>query len=92
MSDIDRSRVDAVRLVAMLGYVWDREERAWRHPAQGTARDLSEAFIQAADAMHGELVGQIEDLGGAPEDMSTHETLERTGTLIEAYEAARPNQ
>ena len=91
MGDIDRSRIEAVRLVAKLGYVWDRDERTWRHPAQGTARDLSEAFIQAADAMHGELVGQLEDLGGAPEDTATDETLERLGTLIEAYEAARPD-
>jgi hypothetical protein len=92
MSDIDRSRIEAVRLVAKLGYIWDRDSRTWRHPAQGTARDLSEAFIQAADAMHGELVGQLEDMTGAPDDMSTDETLQRLGTLIEAYEAARPER
>lgn len=41
--------------------------------------------------MHGELVGQLEDMTSAPEDMSTDETLERLGTLIEAYETARPD-
>ena len=55
MSDVDRSRIEAVRLVQELGYVWDGDKRAWRHPALGTAAGLSAAFIRAADEMHGEL-------------------------------------
>ena len=42
--------------------------------------------------MHGELVGQLEDLAAAPEDMATDETLQRLHTLIGDYEAARPER
>ena len=92
MSDIDRSRIEAVRLVQELGYLWDRDKRAWQQPTQEAASGLSAAFIHAADAMHGEFVGQIEDMAGTPEDMATDETLQRLGTLIQDYEAARPER
>jgi hypothetical protein len=90
MSDIDRARIAAVSLVARLGYVWDRDSREWRQPTIGGPEGVPPTFIAAADAMHGELVGQMKDLAGAPEGKDVEETMERLGDLVEAYEAARP--
>lgn len=92
MSDVDRSRIEAVRLLQELGYAWDRTQRAWQQPAHGAGSLLSQTFIHAADAMHGELVGQLEDIADAQEDVSTDETQQRLGMLIEAYKAARPER
>lgn len=89
MSEVDRSRREAVRMLERLGYRWS--DGQWRHSeAAVSAADLTEAFIQAADALHGEIVSQCEDLAEAPETPENAETLERLAALVEAYELARP--
>ena len=88
MSNVTRSRVAAARVLEQLGYRWDGGE--WAAPTGCAVMGVSPEFLQAADEMHAELVGQVGDLAGAPDNPDTAETLERLGALIDAYESARP--
>ena len=88
MSNVTRSRVAAVRILEQLGYRWDGG--VWAAPTGSAVMGVPPDFLQAADDMHTELLGQVGDLAGAPDNPDTAETLERLGALIDAYESSRP--
>lgn len=83
----DRQRYAAVRLLEARGFRWDGT--AWAGPAEIPSAVLP-VLIAAADAMHDELTGQIEDLAGAVGGSWEAETLRHLLDLVQAYEAARP--
>lgn len=87
MSDIDRQRWEAVKLLTARGYVWSQGE--WQGPTTQATFALA-SYVAAADALHDELNGQIEDLAGAVEDSPETQKLQRFLDLVQAYEAARP--
>jgi hypothetical protein len=84
MSDVDRMRYAAVRLLQARGLVW--KDGAW----QGTAgRGIADGFLKAADALDREIAAQCEDLAGAPEGSDEEREFLRLMELLQVYEAER---
>ena len=81
MSNIDRQRVAAVRLLESMGYVF---HDYWIAPAEAPA--LATA---AADALHAMLVLRADQLGGCTEGSPEEMELKAITDAIEAYEAMR---
>ncbi len=86
---IDRQRISAVRLLEQLGYTW--RSGAWQTPpGSPTAHGSLPSLIAAADGMHDELTGQIDELTGCVEGSPEEFELQRLVDLVQAYESARP--
>lgn len=86
--NIDRQRIAAVRLLEELGYRWSDRDRAWTGPA--VSAPPGPGLLAAADALHDELTGQIEELAGCTASSPEADDLERLVDLAQAYESARP--
>ena len=83
MSEIDRQRIAAVRILESIGYCF-RDGR-WNSPLQ--VRPDAELWTEA-DALHQLLVERADALIGCTDGLVDHE-LEAIGEAIEAYEAVR---
>ena len=81
MSDIDRQRISAVKLLQNLGYAFQGGE--WCGPAGGAP------FTAEADAMHALLVERADALEGCTQSSPEESELFALTETIEAYEAAR---
>ncbi len=86
--NVDRQRIAAVRLLEDLGYRWRDHDRAWTGPA--ASAPPGPGFLAAADALHDEITGQIEELAGSMDGSPEAADLERLVDLAQDYEAARP--
>lgn len=75
-----------MRALEGLGYQFDGHE--WRRP--GSAASVGSGFLSAADAMHDELSGRLEDLAGATAESDESAELERISELLEIYRRIRP--
>jgi hypothetical protein len=64
---VDRQRITAVELLQQMGFRFSQNH--WRAPVELRKRTDKE-FLEAADALHDELVGQCEDFISALEESS----------------------
>ncbi len=87
MSTIDRQRIAAVRMLEALGYRFDGQ--TWRRREAGQPNATGD-LVAAADAMHDELSGRLEDLAGATGDSDEAAELERISELLDLYQNVRP--
>jgi hypothetical protein len=85
---IDGQRYTAVRVLEALGLRWDGAKE-WLAPSEFNDGHPA-AVVAAADATHGELTGQIEDLAGCPQGSAEAEEMDRLLALARAYEKVRP--
>jgi hypothetical protein len=84
---VDRQRINAVETLQQMGFRFS--QNYWRAPVELQPR-TDKAFVEAADALHDELVEQCEALLGALEDNSDTDELDRLTALVQDYELSRP--
>jgi hypothetical protein len=82
MSEIDRERIEGVRTLRRLGYVF--REGQWVDPEQPKAD-----FAAEADAMHRLLVARTDQPQGCVQGSVEEAELAGLGGAIDAYEAKR---
>ena len=94
--NIDKQRIDAVRMLQALGYTYQGGEwlltyrgGRWLAPvgAEDAATPLS--HLAKADAMHGALMRRADELAGCTEGSDEEAKLEAIIDAIETYEAKR---
>jgi hypothetical protein len=83
---IDRQRIKAVEMLQQMGFRFSQNH--WRAPVELQPR-IDQDFLEAADALHDELVGQCEELMGALEESSDTDELDRLIALVQDYELSR---
>lgn len=80
MSEVDRQRIAAVRVLEALGYTF--RAGCW-HP------ELRRQSWAEADALHHLLVERADKLIGCTDGSADQDELEAIGEAVEAYEAVR---
>ena len=80
MSNIDRQRISAVRLLERLGYSFSGSE--WRKPS-----DVN--FASEADDLHALLIDRAALLAGGGEHTPEEDELRTIADALEAYETKR---
>jgi hypothetical protein len=92
--NIDKQRIDAVRMLQALGYTYQGGEwlltyrgGEWLAPTGAAAAPLP--LTAEADAMHGALMRRADALAGCTKGSDEEGELETIVDLIEAYEAKR---
>lgn len=83
MSDIDRQRISAVRVLEGMGYVF--RANAWSPPPASPVSPI----VAEADALHGILMELADKMAGCPEGSDDEATLGVVATVLEAYEQKR---
>jgi hypothetical protein len=83
--NIDRQRIDAVRVLESLGYTFSGIE--WVAPT--TAAAVAPPSFDEADAMHALLVLRADKLEGCTKGSEEETDLRMISETIEAYEAKR---
>ena len=95
--NIDKQRIDAVRMLQALGYTYQGGEwlltyrgREWPAPADAASAATTPLSLMAkADAMHGALMRRADELAGCTEGSDEEAELAAIIDAIEAYEAKR---
>jgi hypothetical protein len=82
MSNIDRQRIAAVKVMEAMGYAFS--EGDWRAPAP-----TAPALLDEADAMHALLVLRADKLRGCTEGSDEETDLKMISETVGAYEAKR---
>ena len=90
MSDIDRQRWTAVKLLRSLGYEWHDGE--WLSPDDEPEEDLTASFISAADDLYEEIRARTRELDGAEPGSPEADEAIRLSVLGDLYILMRPRE
>jgi hypothetical protein len=97
--NIDKQRINAVRMLQALGYTYQRGEwlltyrgaggGEWLAPAGAEDAATPLSLMARADAMHGAWMRRADELAGCTDGSDEEAELEAIIDAIEAYEAKR---
>src|SRR5262249_3178399 len=87
MSTIDRQRIQGVRVLQALGYVFDGAN--WQSPSTTTETAVAGYLIAQADAMHSLLVLPTDKIEGFREGSEEETEYMLIAETLEDYEAKR---